>query len=56
MVVRNDLAGWNEVDPERQFADARMLPADRDHRRRSDRRSVELVHEHPLITYVAVHR
>ncbi len=51
-VVRNDLAGWNEVDPERQYANAVVLPA----MELSDvQRSTlaELVHEHPLITYHA---
>jgi len=51
-VVRNDLAGWNEVDPERQYANAVVYPV----MELTDAQRAtlgELAHEHPLITYVA---
>ena len=51
-VVRNDLAGWNEVDPERQYANVEVLPA--------QELTIEqlttltgLMDEHPLISYTA---
>lgn len=51
-VVRNDLAGWNEVDPQRQYANAvtyppvEITPAQQS-------TLAALVHEHPIISYQA---
>jgi DNA-binding CsgD family transcriptional regulator len=49
-VVRNDLAGWNEVDPERQNATAVTLPVQEV---TLEQRTTlgELIEEHPLISY-----
>lgn len=51
-VVRNDRAGWNEVDPERQYANAVMLPA-QELTMFQRTTMAELMGEHPLISYVA---
>jgi DNA-binding CsgD family transcriptional regulator len=52
LVVRNDRAGWNEVDPVNQRASAVMLPPEpvTDAQRAT---LGELMDEHPLIRYVA---
>jgi len=51
-VVRNDLAGWNEVDPSREYANAVMLPPlELTMQQRTT--MTELVHEHPLIMNMA---
>jgi DNA-binding CsgD family transcriptional regulator len=51
-VVRNDRSAWNEVDPERQSANAVMFPVGEV---TLEQRATlaELMHEHPLITYTA---
>jgi DNA-binding CsgD family transcriptional regulator len=51
-VVRNDLAGWNEVDPERQYAHAVVLPAQE---LTIEQRTTlaELADEHPLIVHTS---
>jgi DNA-binding CsgD family transcriptional regulator len=51
-VVRNDLAGWNEVDPERQYANAMTLPA-QEITLEQRATLAELMDEHPLISYTA---
>jgi hypothetical protein len=51
-VVRNDRAGWNEVDPERQHVTAVLHP--REEVTMAQRSTLaELIDEHPIISYVA---
>src|SRR5690606_9451632 len=51
-VVRNDFAGWNEVDPERAYAKAVTYPIAEI---TSEQREIlgRLTHEHPIIVYVS---
>ncbi len=52
LVVRNDLAGWNEIDPVHQRANAVVRP-DVTVSDRQQATLAELMEEHPLIMYVA---
>jgi DNA-binding CsgD family transcriptional regulator len=51
-VVRNDRAGWNEVDPVRQYANAVLLPA-QEVTLEQRATLAELMDEHPIISYVS---